>query len=234
MTKLPDFLIEDVQLDAYPEHHAPPPLAEFIRSESGLDYDEANQEIFLFHGTNCYRRWEINKSGSIEPGRSNYSFFTTRPLEAYTYARAACLRDLTTGSINSLTCEPVVLKVRFTARTWMQVDFIQELNPGDQEETPSLSLAVLGPVQFANIVDILHCTHGRRLGQSESIRSFEDGTLMQGIRHLREKLRQRRPDAWMLQKLGLLTQRMGVQMRGGEVPDITLADDLRRLRRAIV
>lgn len=74
MTKLPDFLIEDVQLDAYPEHHAPPPLAEFIRSESGLDYDEANQEIFLFHGTNCYRRWEINKSGSIKPAAATTAF----------------------------------------------------------------------------------------------------------------------------------------------------------------
>jgi hypothetical protein len=132
--------------------------------------------------------------------------------------------------MNSLTCEPVVLKVKFTARTWMQVDFIQELNPGDQDDSSAVSLAVLGPVQFTNIVDVLHCTHGRRLGQSESIRSFEDGTLMQGIRHLREKLRQRRPDAWMLKKLGFLTQRVGVELKGGEVPDLTLEDNLRRLR----
>jgi hypothetical protein len=223
-------LLEELELDVYPEHQAPPPLAEFARLKSGLDFDDGNQEIYLYHGTNCYRRWEINKSGSIEPGRSNYSFFSTKPQEAYTYARAACLRDVTTGSMNSLTCEPVVLKVKFTARTWMQVDFIQELNPGDQDDSSAVSLAVLGPVQFTSIVDVLHCTHGRRLGQSESIRSFEDGTLMQGIRHLREKLRQRRPDAWMLKKLGFFTQRVGVELNGGEVPDLTLEDNLRRLR----
>lgn len=212
----------------------PPPLAEFARSKSGLDYDESSQEIFLYHGTNCYRRWEITRSGIIEPGRNDFSFFCTRPAEAYTYARAACLRDINQYGINSLTCEPVVLKVRFTARTWMQVDFVQELNPNDVDENSAVSLAVLGPVQHTNIVDILHCTHGRRLGQSESIRTFEDGTLLEGIKHLRDKLCQRRVDAWMLNKLGVLSQKVGTRLKGGEVPDLTFEDNLRRLRQSQV
>jgi hypothetical protein len=133
--------------------------------------------------------------------------------------------------MNSLTCEPVVLKVKFNARTWIQVDFVQELNPHESDENSALSLAVLGPVQAINIVDILHCSHGRRLGQSESIRSFEDGTLMDGIRHLRESLCQRRPDMWMMRKLGMFTRKVGVNLGGGEMPDTTVQANLRRLKR---
>jgi hypothetical protein len=199
-----------------------------------LDYDEEKQEIFLYHGTNCYRRWEITKSGSIEPGRGDFSFFCTRASEAYTYARAACLRDLAQFGVNSLICEPVVLKVSFNARTWVQVDFIQELNPNDADEKSAVALAVLGPVAHSNITDVLHCTHNRRLGQSESIRSFEDGTLIEGIKHLRDKLAQNRVDAWMLQKLGLLTQKVSVSLKGGEVPDLTFEDYLRRLKQTQV
>jgi hypothetical protein len=140
------------------------------------------------------------------------------------------MRDLQPYRINSLTSEPVVLKVRFNARTWMQVDFIQELNPGDGDPL-SLCVAALGPVPVANVVDILHCTHGgRRLGAGESIRSFEDGTLIAGIQHLREKLAQKRPDAWILRKLGIFTQTVGARLSGGEVPELTDDDFLRRLR----
>lgn len=205
-------------------------MAHFAAAHGGLDYDKSADEIYLFHGTNCYRRWEINRSGSIEPGRSNYSFFCTRPSDAYRFARSACLRDVRPGVINSLICEPVVLKVRFTARTWLQVDFVQEKNNEDEEDS-GLSVAVLGPVPFSSIVDVLHCTHGRRLGSgAESIRTFEDGTLMTGIRTLREKLRHGRPDAWVLSKLFGLKQRVDVALTGGEVPEVTLEDDLRRLR----
>lgn len=186
----------------------------------------------LYHGTNCYRRWEINRAGAVEPGRNEYSFFCTKASDAYTYARAACLRDIQPGHINSLTCEPVVLKVRFNARTWMQVDFIQELNPGDGDPL-SLSVAVLGPVSITSLVDILHCTHGtRRLGAGESVRSFEDGSLIAGIHQLKEKLTERRPDAWILKKLGIFTQRVGVRLAGGEVPDLTETDFLRRLKQS--
>lgn len=165
------------------------------------------------------------------PGRSNYSFFCLQPGEAYTYARASCLRDVVYGQINSLILEPVVLKIKFTVRTWMQVDFLQELNPGEHDK--ALSLAVLGPVPAANIIDVLYCAHGKNLAKAGlANRSFEDGTLMEGIRHLRASLARSRPDIWMLRSLGLLTQRAGVQFTGGEMPELTCADNLRRLKKA--
>ncbi len=205
-------------------------MAEFARGKPGLDYDSAEDQILLYHGTNCYRRWEINRAGAIEPGRSDYSFFCTKASDAYTYARAACLRDIQPGQVNSLTSEPVVLKVVFNARTWMQVDFIQELNPGDDDRL-SLSVAALGPISVASIVDIMHCTHGtRRLGAGESVRSFEDGSLIAGIHHLKDKFTERRPDAWILKKLGIFTQRVGVKMTGGEMPDLKDSDFLRKLK----
>ncbi|MGL1138519.1 hypothetical protein ACSIJM_23770, partial [Vibrio parahaemolyticus] len=80
-------------------HQVPPPLAQFACERAGLDYDSAQEEIYLYHGTNCYRRWEINRSGAIEPGRSNYSFFSTRAADAYRYARAASMRDMSPGAV---------------------------------------------------------------------------------------------------------------------------------------
>lgn len=145
------------------------------------------------------------------------------------------MRDISPGTINSLICEPVVLKVRFNSRTWMQVDFLQEIGTGEDEEPQAWSVAVLGPVPFTSIVDILHCSHGRRLsGGAESVRSFEDGTLMEGIRNLKEKLCRRRPDAWMLRKVGIFTQTVGVKLSGGEMPELTFEDNLRRLRQSQV
>lgn len=220
-------VVEDLVLDSIPNHQVPPPLEKFVSEFPSVDHDPVTGELFLYHGTNCYRRWEINRCGQIQPGRSNYSFYCTKPQDAYTYARAACLRDIGPGNTNSLICEPVVLKVKFTPRTWIQVDFIQE-NPDCPE---SMSVAVLGPVPFLNIMDVLHCTHGRRLGCGvESIRTFEDGSLMDGIRHLRAKLKQNRPDAWLLRKLGLWTQDLGVKIAGGQVPDLTADDYVRKLR----
>jgi hypothetical protein len=141
------------------------------------------------------------------------------------------MRDIQLDRINSLTCEPVVLKVKFNTRTWMQVDFIQELNPADDDPL-SLCLAVLGPVPAANIVDVLHCTHGtRRLGAGESVRSFEDGTLITGIQQLKEKLAERRLDGWLLKKLGIFTQTVGTKLTGGEVPELTEDDFIRKLKR---
>lgn len=206
---------------------------QFASERAGLDYDPDHEEIYLYHGTNCYRRWEINRSGAIEPGRSNYSFFCSRASDAYRHARAASMRDMSPGTINSLICEPVVLKVRFNTRTWLQVDFVKEIGFVEEDESTSngLSLAVLGPVPFASIVDILHCSHGRRLGHvSESIRTFDDGTFLENIRHLREKLCKKRADAWVLKKLGVFTQQVGTKLKGGEMPELTLEDNLRRLR----
>jgi hypothetical protein len=140
------------------------------------------------------------------------------------------MRDMGPGSFNSLICEPVVLKVRFNARTWIQVDFIQDESAHDDEAT-GLIMAVLGPVPCGSIVDVLHCMHGRRLGNgAETIRSFEDGRVMQGIRHLKETLMKDRLDGWFIKHMGILSRRVGTSLKGGEVPDVTLDDEVRRLR----
>jgi hypothetical protein len=57
---------------------------------------------------------------------------------------------------------------------------------------------------------------------------------MQGIRHLREKLCKKRADAWVLKRLGVFTQTVGTKLKGGEVPELTFEDNLRRLRQSQV
>ncbi|MDX2107043.1 MAG: hypothetical protein SFY67_11625 [Candidatus Melainabacteria bacterium] len=208
-------------------------MQQFAAEHKGLDYDKENNEIYLYHGTNCYRRWEINRTGSIEPGRNQHSFFTTSAKAAYAYARASCIRDLMPGSVNSLSAEPVVMKVKFNARTWVQVDFIQPILQLEEGKEERLTLAVLGPVLCNNIVDILHCTHGRRLGVSiESIKTFADGTFLESIRHLKEKLQQKRVDGWLLKKLGLMEQEIMVYLGGGNVPELSSDDHIRKLKQS--
>ena len=198
--------------------------------QAWADYDSAEDPNLAISRNQLLQATGDKPAGAIEPVGADYSFFCTKASDAYTHARAACLRDIQPGQVNSLTCEPVVLKVVFNARTWMQVDFIQELNPGDDDRL-SLSVAALGPISVASIVDIMHCTHGtRRLGAGESVRSFEDGSLIAGIHHLKDKFTERRPDAWILKKLGIFTQRVGVKMTGGEMPDLKDSDFLRKLK----
>lgn len=225
-------------LYSFPDHQVPPPLGQFAAEWPDVDYNQNLEEIYLYHGTNCYRRWEINKTGFIEPGRNHYSFFCTNPVDAYTYARASSMRDINPDSVNSLVLEPVVLKVRFTARTWLQVDFFKIANPSDvpfadSKASAYLSVAVLGPIVSSNIVDVLHCTHGRRLGCAlESIQTFADGTFLESIRHLKEKLQKKRLDGWLLKKVGGMHQSMAVKLAGGEVPELTSDDHLRKLRQS--
>ncbi len=69
--------------------------------------------------------------------------------------------------------------------------------------------------------------HGRRLGNgAETIRSFEDGRVMQGIRHLKETLMKDRLDGWFIKHMGILSRRVGTSLKGGEVPDVTLDDEV--------
>ncbi len=225
--------VEVIPLKHVPDHQVPPPLSQFAAECSGLEYDQETDEVFLYHGTNCYRRWEITRTGYFEPGRTEYSFFCTNAADAYTYARAACMRDLGPDSFNSLICEPVVLKVKFTSRTWLQVDFIQVLSVSAEHDSPTYSVAVLGPVPSSFIWDIFHCTHGRRLRDGNySTKTFEDGTFADNIRHLKETLAKNRPDAWLLKKLGLMRQKMEVKLSGGEVPEVTFDDQLKKLKKS--
>jgi hypothetical protein len=204
-------------------------LAQFVADQDEIDVAPESGDIFLYHGTNCYRRWEIKRCGTIEPGRSNYSFFCSKANIALKYARAASLRDMSKYSPNSLICEPVVLKVRFNIRTWLQVDFWQSDNPGNAEDKNNLSLAVLGPISADLISDIMHCNHGRRLNPSITT-PLTNEALYESLQRLREKLIQNRADAWVLKRLGGLSQNISVQLAGGNVPELTFADNLRRLR----
>ena len=203
-------------------------LAQFVIENGNLDCEDSTGDIFLYHGTNCYRRWEIKRCGLIEPGRSNYSFFCTKPNTALAYARAACMRDMANHNINSLICEPVVLKVRINKRAWLQVDFWQPSNPGNLEEKGNLSLAILGPLSTDFIVNVLYCSHGRRL--NSGLDSLKPQTLVNELRRLREKSIQRRADAWVLKQLGGFSQTFGTKMSGGLVPDLTFIDSVKRLR----
>ena len=164
----------------------------------------------------------------IEPGRSSYSFFCTKAAVALKYARAASLRDMANHGANSLICEPVVLKVRFTKRTWVQIDFWQADNSANTEDKTNLSLAVLGPIGADFITDILHCNHGRRL-HSGVTGSLTNEALFYNLQQLREKLNKKRADAWVLKQLGNLSQTVSARLAGGSVPDLTFADNLRRL-----
>lgn len=141
------------------------------------------------------------------------------------------MRDIGPHSFNSLICEPVVLKVRFNARTWLQVDFVK-LHSGEDGTASGLECAVLGPVTCTSIVDVLHCTHGRRLGGGDRQRTFEDGTFMSSIRHLRDKLTKNRVDSWIMKKLGFMKQTVEVRLTGGEMPELTSDDQLRKLRQS--
>ncbi|MDZ4835898.1 MAG: hypothetical protein SGJ27_19135 [Candidatus Melainabacteria bacterium] len=141
------------------------------------------------------------------------------------------MRDIGPHSFNSLICEPVVLKIKFNSRTWLQVDFLK-FKTGEDTALPTFEAAVLGPIACTNIVDVLHCTHGRRLGAGDTRRTFEDGRFLTSIRHLKDKLAQKRIDGWVLQKLGLMKQNVEVRLSGGEVPELTPDDHLRKLRQA--
>ena len=142
------------------------------------------------------------------------------------------MRDMEPGNINSLICEPVVLKVKFTERTWLQVDFVKPTNPNEDSEIDCLSVAALGPISTANIVEVMHCTHGRRLGcGTETIKTFADGKFLESIQQLKETPTKKRFDGWLLKKIGLMKQSVSTKLAGGEVPELTSDDHLRKLRK---
>ncbi len=225
---------EGAILDSFKYHFQTPlDLAQFVAEQDNIDVEAESGDVFLYHGTNCYRRWEIKRGGLLEPGRSNYSFFCSKENIALRYARAASLRDMASYSANSLICEPVVLKVRFNKRTWLQVDFWQADNPGNNDEKDNLSLAILGPISADLITDVLHCNHGRRLS-SGIAGSLANEAILENLQHLREKLSQRRADSWLLKQLGSFSQELTVRLAGGDVPQLTFADTLRKLRQLSV
>lgn len=195
-----------------------------------VESDGERREVFLYHGTNCFRRWEINREGKLQPGRSGYSFFCSNAEDAFNYARNACLRDIRAGASNSLTCEPVVLKVSFNERTWIQVDFIQEIANHNASRQAGFSVAVLGPVSSANITQVKHCSHGRRReAEAESVRTFADGKLLAGIKNLKRKTSSWRLDAWLLKTCQQAAGKVSTFLTGKQMPELSLLDELTRL-----
>lgn len=195
----------------------------------GCDHDPAGSTIFLYHGTNCYRRWEINRAANITPGRSGYSFFSLSAQDAFCYARAASLRDTGSGAGNSLVGEPVVLKVGFNERLWMQADFVQASTGGSSDE-PEVTIAVLGPVPSSAIAAVSHCHHVRAEGLTGR-RSFADGSLRSGTVRLRRKTARFRLDAFLLRGFCQLFRSGMLWLSGKRTPTLTVGDELRRLAR---
>ncbi len=214
--------------ETFSQHSVPLPFAEITAGADLLEH--TLQEVYLYHGTNCYRRWEINRTGNMSPGRSGYSFFSNNEEAAYDYAKNACLRDARTGATNSLICEPVVLKVRFNERSWIQVDFVTRQRPAAGGRPEELSIAVLGPIPSIAIVAITHCLHARsNMGKCKPVRSFADGTLTAGTRRLRQKADLWRLDAWLLERLQHSTYQMSLLLSGHRTVALTATDELHRL-----
>lgn len=199
-----------------------------MNANANIERSTDGKSIYLYHGTNCYRRWEINKIGAILPGRSSYSFFCSLYEDAYICARTACRRDAGGNNCNSLISEPVVLKVRFTQRLWMQADFVQLIPANESSTSHGLSIAVLGPIPLTNIEGVLNCSHGQR-GHLPRVRSFADGRLADGIARLRHKTANFRADIWLFQTMGQQTRSMMTQLQGSEFAELTKADIVRRL-----
>jgi hypothetical protein len=141
-----------------------------------------------------------------------------------TYARAASMRD-GGASGNSLISEPVVLKVKFTERTWLQVDFIQG-SPSSSPSGEQLTFAVVGPINSSAIISVDNCFHAG--AKAASIRSFADGKLSLGIQRLRRKSSSRRFDAWVLKRLCHYWRELTTWARGKQV-EVSPADEIRRL-----
>jgi hypothetical protein len=201
-----------------------------LNAQNKVERPKDETAVYLYHGTNCWRRWEINRTGSIAAGRNGYSFFCNTAAEAMAYARAASVRD-GGHSANSLISEPVVLKVKFNERTWLQVDFIKESaggpapSPGPQQAA-RLTFAVLGPINCSSIVAVEGCTHGAQA--QRSVRSFADGTLCRGIKRLRSTCSPDRLDACLLKKLCGYWRDFSMRIRGTPV-EVSESDQIRRL-----
>lgn len=168
----------------------------------------------------------MNRSGNVLPGKSGYSFYCTSSEDAFNYARAACMRDIGMGSSNSLTAEPVVLKVKFTPRLWLQADFVHDL-PDSNEHA---EVAVLGPVPSMYIEEVLHCHHERAMSdRTVHVRSFADGSLKAGTQRMRAKTQHWRLDAFLLLNIGTFLRRAAIWLNGKQPLELSNTDEVRRL-----
>lgn len=194
-------------------------LPEFLRHFPFVEHNWDGSEIYLYHGTNCYRRFEIRTSGEISLGRGGLLFLCTNADRAYDFARVSSVRDQAFGYRNNLSHEPVLLKVKFDWRNWKDIDFVFNLNP-DEPMGCDLSIAINEPVDADRIVQVLHCEHS--LDFLHEHRNPADEELKQGIKVLRGKTTGN-PEIWAARGLERLN-------KGGS-PELSTDDELRRLRR---
>ncbi len=197
-------------------------MAEFIQRFPFVEHNWDGSEIYLYHGTNCFRRFEIRTAGEIAVGRAGLLFLCTSADRAYDHGRVAGLRDQQFGYRNNLSHEAILLKVKFDQRNWADIDFVFNLNP-DQPIGCDLSIAVNQPIDADRIVQVLHCDHSLEfLSDDRSSRTSQDDCLKQGIKVLRGKT-PRNPETWAARGLERLNQ--------AHAPELSLDDELRRLRR---
>ena len=198
-------------------------LPEFLRHFPSVEHNWDGSEIYLYHGTNCYRRFEIRTSGEISLGRAGLLFFCTNADRAYDFASVASLRDQGFGYRNSLSHEPILLKVKFDWRHWADIDFVFNLHPNEPMAC-DLSIAVNKPITAQRIVQVLHCDHSLEfLHDDRALRSAQEDELKQGIRVLRGKATDRKAEIWAARGLERLNQ--------GYSLELSTDDKLRRLRR---
>jgi hypothetical protein len=214
-----------------PPKQSPITLGEFINLHPFVEHG-ANGQIYLYHGTNCYRRLEIKLAGAILPGRGGLTFFTTRLTDAHAYAHVACMRDAAVQPRNSLTGEPVVLKVAFDETCWRQVDFIQASTNCLTDGREGLNLAVVDAIDSLRVVDVLYCSHILSKPCEQPIRSFADGRLMEGIRRLRGGDEAERPEVIAMRKVASIRRMVSEKVAGARSTELTYADQVRKLRQS--
>jgi len=126
--------------------------------------------------------------------------------------------------------EPVVIKVRFDARTWIQADFVRFEEPIDGGDRTVVCVAVVGPVNLKCIEAVLYCSHGNRYHrQCQPVRTFADAKLIAGIKKMRNDASRFRADAWALSQMCLIRQDLHNRLAAGGALEVTAADELRRL-----
>lgn len=198
-------------------------LPEFLRHFPFVEHNWDGSEIYLYHGTNCYRRFEIRTACEIAVGRAGLLFMCTNADRAYDYARVSSLRDQAFGYRNNLSHEPVLLKVKFDWQNWTDIDFVFNLQPNEPMAC-DLSIAINEPIAADRIVQVLHCEHSLEfLHDDKTEKAAYDDELRQGIKVLRGKATDKKAETWAARGLERLNQ--------GYSPELSMDDELRRLRR---
>ncbi len=192
--------------------------------------NDSGNVVYLYHGTNCYRRMEINRLGEFIPGKGNLNFFCTNMFQAYNYARIACLRDLANTELNnppnSMMLEPVVLKVRFGLLLWNQVDFVHLLFQSPDETRANIG--VNGKIASSSIEAVLFCKHNRKILDYNEI---DQSNYLNEIYKLRQLVTKKTKEEEILKVLYLLSQNISQKINRQQLPILKEVDHFQKLKR---